>query len=151
MQTQRDSTWNVTRDVSSRAKIQSDSLCARNHTCSAGSDVRNLLSSLRKSHHFAGPLKSSFQSSWFGAKKGMNLVRLAATCHSCTSTPMTLCDRFFCQKVCLITPWQGLCDWTARRPCCHSLDTAQRELCTAGRVISPVACPIHSMFSAFGR
>ena len=55
------------------------------------------------------------------------------------------------QELCLITPWQGLCDWRARQPWCHRLDSAQRRLCTAGRVISPVACPNHSMFSAFGR
>ena len=64
---------------------------------------------------------------------------------------MTLCTGIFFQELSLITPWPSLCDWIARQPWCHRLDSAQRRLCTAGRVISLVARPNHSMFSAFGR
>ena len=64
---------------------------------SVGYDVKNLQPSLRMSlsSKTAETLMCTFQSSWSGASGGKRLGKLTAACHSCTSTPTTLCARTF--------------------------------------------------------
>ena len=103
---------------------------------SAGSDVRNLLSSLRKSPNFAGLLKSSFQSSWFGAKEGMNLVRLAATCHSCTSTPVLFSRNCVSSRSGRVSATET---WTLRRE-----NSAQQGVSSLPLHAQSIACSLRS-------
>ena len=51
---------------------------------------------------------------------------------------------YFFQELCLITPWHGLCDWKARRPCCHSLDSAQHGVSSVPLYAQIIACSLHS-------
>ena len=80
-----------------RANFQSIPPRAKKPNLSARSDVKNLQPSLRMSlsSRTAETLMCTFQSSWSGASGGKRLGKLTAACHSCTSTPMTLCARSF--------------------------------------------------------
>ena len=126
-------------------------LC-KNPNVSAGSDMKNLQPSWRTSlsPNFAGSLKSSFQSSWFGPSEGMKLdKKLTAACHSCTSAPATLCARTFSRN-CVssrlgrlsATGLQGSPDATDRT--LRKEDSAQHGVSSLPLHAQIMACSLHS-------
>ena len=129
--------------VPRKDSVQS-TLC-KNPNLSAGSDMKNLLTSLGMSlsSNFAGSFPSCF-----GASEGMNKVKLTATCHSCTSTSMTLCARTFsgnCVSSRLgrvsATGKQGspdVTDWTLRKK-----DSPQQVVSSLPSHVQIIACFLH--------